>query len=109
MQQLQQQLSGKVRSTFAAHVESPDDIRFRGANSDIVRHMVPSLMREHEAPAIHFKNVVEENPREELSLMSLQREVFLRAVSSQYSRAIQEGIIPRNSLVARILLHSASE
>jgi len=45
----------------------------------------------------------------EKALAQIFREVFLRVVQNKYWEAIEEGIIPRNLRVARILLQSTDE
>merc|ERR1719502_398926 len=104
-------LSQKLRAELSTHIEHPSDIRFQGADFGIVRQMVPLLSQEGgEASARDDEpdDADDAAGDEGRASLKLYREVFLRVVQHHYWQAIQDGIIPRNSVTAQWLLESAS-
>eukprot|EP00913_Durusdinium_trenchii_P016600 g15604.t1 len=74
----------------------PADVRFKGIDEAMLRAMVPSL-------AEHVK-VAEELGSDESS--QAYREAFLQVVKSHYWSSIHQGLLPRTSQSARLLLSS---
>mmetsp|Transcript_252 Transcript_252/g.540 ORF Transcript_252/g.540 Transcript_252/m.540 type:complete len:934 (-) Transcript_252:70-2871(-) len=105
LSQFQLHTAELIARVFEEDLESPDDIRFKGANRAIVRGMVPGL-RPMSSPPVEITNPSEE---EEHQLLRIYREAFLRVVQNHYWAGIEEGVIPRNLKAARILLHSTDE
>jgi len=97
-----------VRKCFEKEIQNPKDVRFHGANSHIVHSMVPMLR-----PETEFRDGSEEVGVDqwtmEKKMHQVFREVFLRVVQNRYWQGIQEGVIPRQLMVSRVLLHSSEE
>lgn len=74
-----------------------EDLRFKGINEAVLQAMVPSL-----------KPSVSPQASDESSSETLQayREAFLQVVKSHYWSSIHQGLVPRTSQSARLLLSS---
>lgn len=101
----------RAKDLFDAQIRAPDDVRFDGANADIVRMMVPALSKS--VPSGLMSRAAEGQPADvseiqERSWLHLYREVFLKIVQNHYWDAINDGIISRHSHLARTLLHSTN-
>jgi len=91
------------------------DIRFKGANLELVQELVPTLSsREDEDDDIHVKPSLGLLPTEDIttqefhdSKLKAYREMFVHVVQHKYWQDIEGGIIPRCARVARNLLSSA--
>jgi NhaP-type Na+/H+ or K+/H+ antiporter len=117
-----------VKKTFAEELANSKDVRFFGANEVMVRGMVPMLQPEalahldagdtsedlhtgYQRHGMHSHILVfNERARDiEWQLVQAFREVFLRVVHCRYWQGIQDGVVPRQLLVSRVLLHSTEE
>lgn len=98
-------LAHKVTESFE-RLRNSQDMRFNGANFDLVRAMVPSL--QIMAPRF-FPSRDQHDAKLQWKLVQSYREIFLRVVQSRYWQGIHDGVIPRHLRVARILLTSADE
>jgi len=103
----------KVRSHLDELLSRSEDIRFKGANSELVRQLVPILSSHaDENDDIHVKPLsrvaTEEITAQEFHDSELKacREMFVRVVRHKYWQDIDGGIIPRSARVARNLLSS---
>jgi len=93
-----------------------EDIRFKRANSELVKKLVPTLSSyedEDEDDDIHVKPMLGRVATREITAQQLQdselkpcREMFVRVVRHKYWQDIEGGIIPRSARVARNLLSS---
>lgn len=112
------------RAHGVAELDGKSDLRFAGADPDIVRSMVPMLRQpasrrssviSQQSPGDRRSSVMSTGSLGEKSSEILAarcqayREVFLQVVQNHYWKAIEEGVIPRNNTVARILLGSKDE
>jgi hypothetical protein len=115
---LKSQVDKKIQATFESELLNEKDARFHGANSELVYSMVPLLksappessespLRQHYHSHLTFLN--EQPVQVELRLFQVLREVFLRIVQSRYWQGIQDGVIPRQLMVCRVLLHSTEQ
>lgn len=124
---LSTRIAGEIKETFERLVHKQQDARFFGANVEQVKAMVPVL---HDPPpgtpvqqvdGDDVPVVTTPNHRHltflnthaqinlEWKLVQVFREVFLRVVQSRYWQGIQDGVIPRQLMVSRVLLHSTEE
>jgi len=125
MQHLQRHIAERANAAFSELVhsgppakvvdlDSSSDLRFAGADPDIVRSMVPMLIHnlpsQLATPADQDILSKEVDPSAQFAAKcQAYREVFLQVVQNNYWQSIEEGIIPRNNKVARILLGSKDE
>lgn len=105
LKQLSESVTNAATELFDQEVDNKTDLRFDGANPEIVRAMVPSLNN------LEFTNadlsMYTRSPAEfKVAMTQELREVFLRHVQNNYWEAINDGVIPKSMKVARILLHS---
>lgn len=109
LKQFEHKIQLVTEKVFEEQMQSPDDIRFAGANHTMVCEMVPSLKdsvpREEDAAP----DPSSRTPGSEAQLLKIYREVFLKVVQNCYWDALEEGVIPRSQRVARILLQSTDE
>mmetsp|Transcript_86624 Transcript_86624/g.166727 ORF Transcript_86624/g.166727 Transcript_86624/m.166727 type:complete len:355 (+) Transcript_86624:1-1065(+) len=106
----------KVRSHLDELLSRSEDIRFKRANSELVKKLVPTLSSyedEDEDDDIHVKPMLGRVATREITAQQLQdselkpcREMFVRVVRHKYWQDIEGGIIPRSARVARNLLSS---
>lgn len=99
LSRLAQHVAAKASEACERECASAADIRFRGANRELVRAMLPDLKA----------GMADDEPdsdSEEQALISIYRETWLRVVQQHYWAAIDQGILPRTLEVARILLNS---
>mmetsp|Transcript_2828 Transcript_2828/g.6619 ORF Transcript_2828/g.6619 Transcript_2828/m.6619 type:complete len:881 (-) Transcript_2828:125-2767(-) len=82
-----------------------DDPRFQGANIETVKSLVPSLT--HSADCVNAE--VKSAAIDVAARLRMYREIFMRSVQRHYWTDIEEGMIPKNSRIARILLYSTDE
>lgn len=92
------------------------DLRFGGSDLDIVRSMVPSLSdspsRRMHANARDTQALLAPPTDDDATLAArcaTYREIFLQVIQNHYWEAIEQGIIPRNNRIARILVGSKDE
>jgi NhaP-type Na+/H+ or K+/H+ antiporter len=88
-----------VKGHFDEIMDKREDLRFVGANVDTVRTMVPDIAGEIPTQTC---GAVSAGVK-----LQVYRETFLRAVQQHYWEAIEGGVIPRTSRVARVMLYSA--
>mmetsp|Transcript_132993 Transcript_132993/g.244561 ORF Transcript_132993/g.244561 Transcript_132993/m.244561 type:complete len:1088 (-) Transcript_132993:119-3382(-) len=98
-------LAHKVTESFE-RLRTSQDMRFNGANFDLVRAMVPAL--QIMAPRF-FPSRDQHDAKLQWKLVQSYREIFLRVVQSRYWQGIHDGVIPRHLRVSRILLQSTDE
>jgi NhaP-type Na+/H+ or K+/H+ antiporter len=129
---LKVRITKDIKKTFNQDITSTRDVRFSGANVKIVEEMVPMLTEE--AP-VHddvdeggttedFLRVLQDEHNRVQHLMGGMyqrhtkikdehvqafREVFLRVVQNRYWNGIEDGVIPKQLMVSRVLLHSTEE
>mmetsp|Transcript_34381 Transcript_34381/g.106750 ORF Transcript_34381/g.106750 Transcript_34381/m.106750 type:complete len:880 (-) Transcript_34381:66-2705(-) len=84
-------------------ITKSNDPRFQGANVDVVKTLVPSLAHCIEEPSQGAK------APDVASKLRIYREIFMRTVQRHYWTDIEQGMIPKNSRIARILLYSTDE
>jgi len=94
-----------------AMVDGGSDVRFEGADEDLVRSLVPALNQQ--ATSTGFQNDDEATgaggwQHDDLGA-PVCRTVLLQLVQRHYQESIDAGIVPRTSEVARILLNSKDE
>jgi len=80
-----------------------DDPRFKGADKGVVEAMVPKLAHHFELPEGKKRD------SDVASKLRLCREIWMRSVARHYWTSIEEGMIPKNSRIARIILYSTDE
>lgn len=108
LKQFERKIQLVTEKEFEDQMQSPDDLRFAGANRDMVREMVPAL-KDSEPMTMYKEDATDRVPGAEMQLLKIYREVFLKVVQNCYWDAIEEGIVPRSLRVARILLQSTDE
>lgn len=102
-------MANNVHALFDSHLKThtEDDIRFNGADPDLVVSWVPALqMRAAQAPSADFHKWT---TKEEMQFSTRYRHIFLNVVQKEYWDAIHDGIVPRKSFVAQVLLDSTNE
>lgn len=85
------------------------DIRFEGVSREMLERMAPlsqHVLQFHDA---QVPQPLREDSSEVLRRERAYREVFLQSVQHHYLLAISEGVLPRKSRVARVLLHSTED
>lgn len=94
----------------APMVDGEADLRFAGADPDIVRSMVPTL---HNPPSDNAQSASAISSfvgtETAAARCAAYRQVFLQVVQNHYWEAIEQGVIPRNNKVTQILLGSMDE
>jgi len=109
LSQFEAHLKEFTHQKFAEHLQDPDDVRFSGASEGIVTAMVPSLCGGHDSKIPDFEDGGTQNPMESQGdLIRIYREVYLRVVQNNYWEAIADGVLPRSSMITRVLLQSAN-
>lgn len=100
-------MSNNVRALFNSHLQSrvEDDVRFSGADPDLVSAWVPLLQVNPE----RHEEAKEWTAKEEAQRFTLYRQIFLNVVQKEYWDAIHDGILPRRSGVTQVLLDSTNE
>jgi len=78
-----------------------DDPRFQGANLATVQSLVRPL-----SDGVH---IVGAKSTDVAAKLRMYREIFMRSVQRHYWTDIEQGMIPKNSRIARILLYSTDE
>jgi len=81
-----------------------EDPRFQGASVETLKSIVPPLCHCVGDPSAEAKKSVDI-----ASKLRIYREIFMRTVQRHYWTDIEQGMIPKNSRIARILLYSADE
>jgi len=79
--------------------------RWAGTNFDTLKELLPSLCESVDEDTGHNSHCHDDKAAE----LRVYRETFMRYVQSQYWNDIEEGIIPRTSRVARVLLFSSAD
>lgn len=107
IEDLEISMGNNVRALFDSHLQSrvEDDVRFNGADPDLVCAWVPVLQLNLE----RHQEAKEWTPKEELQRFTLYRQIFLNVVQKEYWDAIHDGILPRKSGVTQVLLDSTNE
>lgn len=114
---LSSRIEKHVRKMFAMQLQNPKDARFYGANSSMVRAMVPILQTdEAHMPQTLFSQhsphsvlLFGENASNLDIYVQAFREIFLRVVERRYWQGVEDGVTPRHLLVSRVLLHSTEQ
>jgi NhaP-type Na+/H+ or K+/H+ antiporter len=123
-------ITDNVKTTFQKEITSNRDVRFSGANVKIVEEMVPMLteeapvdddldeggttedllqvLRDEHNRLQHFNMFREKMDIQDQHVQAF-REVFLRVVQNRYWNGIEDGVIPKQLMVSRVLLHSTEE
>jgi len=104
---LEVSMGNNVRALFDSHLKSrvEDDVRFNGADPDLVTAWVPVLQF---GPS-NLQDAKEWTAKEERQRFTLYRQIFLNVLSKEYWDAINDGVLPRKSGVTQVLLASTSE
>jgi len=107
IEELESKMLDRARALFETQMQTPEDIRFDGANADMVLSMVPSLTKPRlVAQAMDLGDEAAANMEQER--LRLYREVFIKVLQNHYWDAIHDGIIGRKSEISRILLDSTN-
>lgn len=107
-------LADRAKEAFKAQQDSTD-ARFDGVNEAMLQAMVPALVSTADDSQAKTSTEVAESAIahasevDESESAQTYREAFLNVVKHHYWHAIEEGIIPRSSKSARILLNSVDE
>lgn len=107
IEELEAKMLDRARQLFESQIQQPDDIRFEGANAEMVRSMVPSLMKLR-PPAQPIEPSEDDRGVVERQRLRLYREVFIKVLQNHYWDAIHDGIIGRKAAISRILLDSTN-
>jgi len=108
LSQFDQHLAEHATKAFEAEQQGSHDARFSGASRAIVHAMVPSLRLA--SPSLMPARQLAESPQDSgLELAKVYREAYLQVIRKYYWDAIEEGVLPRNTSVATVLLHSVDE
>merc|ERR1719298_100320 len=105
IEELEAKMLDRARALFEAQIQTPDDIRFDGANAEMVLSMVPSLSKPR--PSAQMMDPSEDKVVERQRLVQY-REVFIKVLQNHYWDAIHDGIIGRKTTIARVLLDSTN-
>lgn len=107
IEELEAKMLDRARALFEAQIQTPDDIRFDGANAEMVLSMVPSLTKTR--PSSQPMNLSEDKVEKvEHQRLRLYREVFIKVLQNHYWDSIHDGIIGRKAKISRILLDSTN-
>lgn len=97
-------VSDEHARTALDEIMRSDDPRFQGVNMESVRALTPPLASCVKIDQVDMKKAVDV-----ASKLRMYREIFMRAVQRRYWTDIEQGMIPKNSRIARILLYSTDE
>jgi len=95
-------LTDKYAEEALDEIVKSDDPRFQGMNMSVVKSLVPSLS--HQASKSADRALL--TGVDVASRLRMYREIFMRSVQRHYWTDIEQGMIPKNSRIARILLYS---
>jgi NhaP-type Na+/H+ or K+/H+ antiporter len=132
IRQFSTHMSERCANIFDELIKSPDDVRFSGASPAMVRAMVPALQGAEPAGILRKDTAAldpaaaeesaslgqmaekastskEDAEKAERALAQIYREMHLQVVQHHYWKMIEEGVVPRNLKVTRILIHSTNE
>jgi len=107
-------LADHAKTAFKAQQDSTD-ARFDGVDEIVLQAMVPALVGTADGSQAKTSSEMAESAQARTSDVGesesaqTYREAFLNVVKHHYWHAIEEGIIPRSSKSARILLNSIDE
>mmetsp|Transcript_131603 Transcript_131603/g.232582 ORF Transcript_131603/g.232582 Transcript_131603/m.232582 type:complete len:875 (+) Transcript_131603:82-2706(+) len=114
LQHIERHISEQAVAVMLEDLKKGADLRFKDADAELVYSMIPNLRpQQEESPKVHAALSARSLDQEEKLRIAAKeknyREVFLQVVQSHYWGAIEDGIIPRNDKVARVLLRSKDE
>merc|ERR1719321_554807 len=126
------EIASDIRQKFAEKMREHDDVRCQGASAALVTEMVPALSKtlprdfsqsprrelskegsqdgsENFTPRYEAEMTDIQKTTYQDSLAEIYRRTFLQVVKTHYWEAIEEGMLPKSGLAARVLLESVDE